>query len=217
MEAIVPALLIFDIDGTLFQTQLVTIPAVQRTFADFGLPIPDEKTIRSFFGRPVEEYEAWLAEQCPPEQAARLVEATNRKELELVGEAGELYPDVRHVLEQLRNAGHLMAICSNGPEAYVAEFVRTHGLQSFFCKVLARGTRYNSKAEMAKEIRSEYPSLPLVVIGDRQDDIESAHQLGGMAIAAAYGFGSEHELRFANAVIHDFGELPAALHGLLHQ
>lgn len=217
MEPIVPALLIFDIDGTLFQTQLVTVPAVQLTFADFGLPIPDENTIRSFFGKPVADYEAWLCGLSSPEQAARLVEATNRKELELVGEAGELYPDVRDVLEQLRGAGHLLAICSNGPEAYVAEFVRAHALTPLFHKVLARGTHYDSKTEMAREIRREFPSLSLVVIGDRQDDIEAAHELGGVAIAAAYGFGAEHELREADAVIHAFRELPAALHALLRK
>ncbi len=215
MASLSPALLIFDIDGTLFQTHLVTVPAVQRTFADFGLPIPADEKIRSFFGRPVAEYEDWLAEQCPPEQAAQIVEATNQKELALVGETGELYPGVRELLQKLFETGHCLAICSNGPVAYVAEFVRAHGLTPLFRKVLARGTHYESKTVMAAEVRDEFPGLPLVVIGDRQDDIEAAHALGGVAVAAAYGFGAEHELCGAEVVIHAFGELPGALRALL--
>jgi len=56
-------LVIFDLDGTLLQTQFITVPAVQQAFANFGLPIPDPAAIVSFFGRPVEDYHAWLARQ----------------------------------------------------------------------------------------------------------------------------------------------------------
>ena len=33
-------LLIFDLDGTLFQAHKVTVPATQRSFQDQGLPAP---------------------------------------------------------------------------------------------------------------------------------------------------------------------------------
>ncbi len=215
MNCISPALLVFDIDGTLFQTQLVTVPAVQRTFEEYGLPAPEAAEVCAFFGKPVADYEAWLAAQCPEGMAATIVEATNRNELRLIGESGELYPSVRPVLEQLHSDGYTLAICSNGPEDYVAEFVRAHGLTRFFFTVLARGNRYSGKEEMVGLVLDASSVRPLVVIGDRQDDIEAAHAHGGLSVAATYGFGAEHELRGANAAMRRFDELPGILDSLL--
>ena len=96
-----PALIIFDIDGTLLETGRVTVPAVQRTFAAHGLSMPDYDTICGFFGKPVETYEAWLAEQCPPGMAEQIVAETNALELQLIGSEGRLYEGAREVLEEL--------------------------------------------------------------------------------------------------------------------
>ena len=53
-EARASALLIFDVDGTLLQTERVTVPAVQRTLRARGLPEPDAAVICSFFGKSVD-------------------------------------------------------------------------------------------------------------------------------------------------------------------
>ena len=43
-------LIIFDVDGTLFETQYVTVPAVQQAFAGFGLPVPPNRAFARFLG-----------------------------------------------------------------------------------------------------------------------------------------------------------------------
>ena len=73
------ALIIFDIDGTLLETDRVTVPAVQRTYAAYGLPVPDAAAICATFGRPVEEYLDWLASLCPPGQATETTMAGTSK------------------------------------------------------------------------------------------------------------------------------------------
>ena len=205
------ALVIFDVDGTLLRTDRVTVPAVRETFARFGLPEPGEEDIVYFFGRAVSEYEAWLAEQCTPGQAAQIVAETNALELEMISGEGKLYPGVREALDALKGAGHVLAICSNGPEAYVQEFLGAHGLRDFFSLVYARGSRYDGKETMVRLIRESYPDLPAVVIGDRHDDIEAAHANGARAIAATYGFGSGSELCDADTYAHAPDEIPAAI------
>jgi phosphoglycolate phosphatase len=209
-----PALLVFDIDGTLFQTDKVTVPAVQQVFAAYGLAKPSAEKIGSFFGQPVQDYEDWLAEQAPDGNAAALVEATNIRELELVGEAGELYPGAREVLESLAADGHTLAVSSNGPDPYVAEFVRAHKLTALFSKVVARDSNYDGKITMTAEILDELPARPLVIIGDRRDDIEAARAHGGFGIAATYGFSAPGELENANAAISAITELPGVLETL---
>lgn len=205
------ALIIFDIDGTLFQTDRVTVPAVQRTFADYGLPVPDAETICSFFGAPVEDYEAWLAEQCPAARADEIVEATNRRELAQISETGRLYPGVREALDELNAAEHRLYLCSNGPGPYVEEFLDAHHMRAYFQGVYTRGTRYNGKRDMVRDILASAPNHFAVVIGDRRDDIDAAHANGARAVGAAYGFGKRGELDEADAIVQRPTEIPGAI------
>jgi len=215
MDYVSRAFIIFDVDGTLLQTDRITVPAVQRTFAAFGLPIPAAEDIRRFFGKPVEEYETWLAAQCPRERAAALVEATNRCELSLIGSEGRLYPGIREMLDVLHAEGHVLAICSNGPEAYVEAFLDAHAVRGYFSAVRARGAGCANKTAMVHEILKQFSARPAIVVGDRADDIAAAHANGAYAVAAAYGFGSKEEHVAADAVAASSLGLISCLRDLL--
>jgi len=54
------ALLIFDLDGTLFQTESATVPAVQHTFRDTGLEVQSTELILDFIGSPMSELAKWV-------------------------------------------------------------------------------------------------------------------------------------------------------------
>lgn len=209
------ALIVFDIDGTLFQTERVTVPAVQRTFSEYGLTEPDADTICSFFGRPVEEYLQWLEALCPAGLAQEVVEATNQRELDLIGEEGMLYPGVLETIQTLHAEGYIIAICSNGPEDYVDTFLTSHGIRPFCRVVRFRDARYPDKTAMLREILEEISLRPFIVVGDRADDIQAAHHLGGKAIAARYGFGSEREVAAADIQISSSHEILDAIHRLV--
>ncbi len=208
-------LVIFDIDGTLFQTELVTVPAVQRTFVAFGLPEPDAATICSFFGRPNEEYEAWLGELAGPEQAAAIVEATNELELELIGSEGKLYSGVREMLDTLRTQGYALAICSNGPDSYVERFIDAHMARAHFDLIRTRGTTYSGKHDMLADILRVHSARPAIMVGDRGDDVSAAHACGIPAIVTEYGFGQDEELRRADARVSSASEIPALVARML--
>ncbi len=205
------ALLIFDIDGTLLDTRTVTVPAVRETFVHYGLGRPSSATICAFFGRPVEEYEAWIAAQCPPKKAPEIVEATNARELETLRQNGQLYEGVEAMIADLHAAGYAMALCSNGPEAYVQAFVEIHPFGNLFQAVRARGFKYPGKTEMVCEILGLIQARPVVVIGDRADDIDAAHANGAKAVAASYGFGSPEEHAGADAVAAAPAEVPGCI------
>ena len=211
------ALIIFDIDGTLFQTAKVTVPAVQRTLAAHGLPEPDADTICAHIGRPVEEYLEWLASLCPPGRAAGIVDATNRLELDLIAAEGELYPGVCEALDALEREGHVLAVCSNGPEDYVNEFLDAHDVRRYLAMARTRGTRYPGKEAMIREILEHIPVRPAVVVGDREDDVSAAHANGALAIGACYGFGSEEELAEADAKIACAGAIAETVRRLVAQ
>lgn len=205
------ALVIFDMDGTLFQTQSVTIPAVQDTLSEFGLPVPEADAIASYIGRPVPEYHAWLESLCPPDLAARVIAVTDRREIDLVHEVGRVFPGVHSMLDRLRGEDHALAMSSNAPKDYFDAVLDTQGLRAYFQPALCRGTRFAGKIEMVGEILAQRRTRPFVVVGDRSDDIESARAHGGFAIAVTYGFGREADLLDADAQVDCAAAIPDAL------
>jgi phosphoglycolate phosphatase-like HAD superfamily hydrolase len=208
-------LLIFDLDGTLFQAETVTVPAVQQSFQDQGLPIPGQEKICSFFGKPTSEFHTWLHSRCPQEKAAELIATVDSREVALISETGELYPRVLEILATLQALVSQMANCSNGPQDYVERVIGVHGLEPFFEKVRYRQFDQDSKPLMVCELLEQLKSRPAIVIGDRQDDVEAAHQNGLLAIAASYGYGAAEELKAADAAAACPSELPNLVRVLL--
>jgi phosphoglycolate phosphatase-like HAD superfamily hydrolase len=208
-------LLIFDLDGTLFQAHKVTVPATQRSFQALGLPAPPADEICSFFGKPVSAFNAWVRTLALPESADEIINSVARLELELVEQAGELYPQVRQVLTTLRATASLMAICTNGPREYVQRVLKAHDLAGFFDAVRYREIENENKTLMARELLARLPARPAIVIGDRGDDVQAAHQNGLQAIAATYGYGASHELQPADAAAASPADLPALVQKLL--
>ncbi len=211
----VQGLLILDLDGTLFRTETVSIPAAQRTFQAFGLPIPPAREICPFFGRPSADWHAWLRSLCPPEIAEQVLAAVDRRELELVPETGELYPGVRQALAELRALAAQLAICSNGPQAYVERVLESQGIAGLFDAVRYRTADGGDKPAMVAELLARLPARPGVVIGDRADDVAAARRNGLRAIAAAYGYGSAPEWAGADAVANAPVELPGLVRAIL--
>ncbi len=208
-------LLIFDLDGTLFRAETVTVPAVQRSFQEQGLPIPAPEKICSFFGKPNSECYAWFGSRCPQEKTAELIAAIDSRELALISETGELYPRVLEILATLQTLVGQMAMCTNGPQNYVERVIGVHGLEPFFEAVRYRQFDQDSKPLMARELLERLESRPAIVIGDRQDDIEAAHQNGQLAIAASYGYGAAEELKAADAAAASPSDLPDLVRSLL--
>ena len=80
--------LIFDLDGTLFVTDTVTVPAVQSSLRERNLPAPSRQEICSTFGRPAREFHAWLRTLCPEEGAQALLETIDRESPDWEGHVG---------------------------------------------------------------------------------------------------------------------------------
>ncbi len=202
-----PALIIFDIDGTLLQSQLVTVPAIREVLTAYGLTPPSEDAIRATFGAPVKEYEAWLARLCPPKRAAQIVDAINEREQELISTTDALYPGVLDALEILKRAGHALATCTNASVPYLARVLDGHGLRKFFQVNACIGHGFAHKSAMVHHIMKTIMVRPAVVVGDRRGDIEAAKANGAYAIAADYGYGMGAELEHAWAHARTPGEI----------
>jgi phosphoglycolate phosphatase-like HAD superfamily hydrolase len=212
------AILIFDLDGTLFHTETVTVTAAREAFETHGLTPPDDAEICSFIGRTSAEYNAWLRTLCPPDDARQILRTAAERELKLISERGRLYPGVPEALAELRANAAKLAVCSNGSGRYVETVLAAHGIDGFFDVVRSRRPDDTSKSQMAGELLGllrNGPRQPGVVIGDRHDDVEAARANGLLAVGCAYGYGAGGELDAADAVAAGPAEIPGLVRSLL--
>jgi phosphoglycolate phosphatase len=155
--------LIFDLDGTLFQADAVTVPAVQTVFRDAGLPIPSAEKICSFIGKPSDDLRAWIETMCPSREAADLMEMISGKEISLIATRGTLYPGVIEVLAELRRTVNRMALCSNGDREYVDLVLKAHGLERFFDLVRFRRREDTGKTDMVRDVLGQISDRPELI------------------------------------------------------
>lgn len=202
-------LLIFDLDGTLFRSDSVTVPAAQSSFADYGLPVPSRESILPLIGTPMDNLRSWVRERCLGHRADDLIAEIESRELGLIASDGRLYSGVRKTLAGLRAAGYQIARCTNGPTGYVRRVVESQGLGRSFDASRYRTSAADTKPAMVRSILGELDGRPAVVIGDRLADIEAAHDNGLRAIAAGYGYGTDAEMASADRAARSMPDIPA--------
>ncbi|MBN1425670.1 HAD hydrolase-like protein [Candidatus Fermentibacteria bacterium] len=208
-------LLIFDLDGTLFQSETVTVPAVRQSFHGIGLAAPPDTAIHDFFGRPHADFQVWLRSLIPSAQADTLLASVDRRELELVGLEGRLYPGVPEMLLTLRARVNRMAICTNGEREYVNRVVEAQDLGRYFDVLRHRQTDTDTKTTMVKELLARFRPEAAVMIGDRWDDVASARGNAILSVGAGYGYGGTKELLETDAIVETPHQLPEVIDRLL--
>ena len=192
-------LLIFDLDGTLFKAETVTVPAVQQTFEKFGLAVPGFDAICALFGQPGVDFHTWIGSLCPQYVRSRIIADIDKAELDLIGKTGELYPGIPQMLESLAVLKAHMALCTNSAIDYVYRILRTHRLIKHFETVRYWKSETDTKVSMVREILNHTGGTSGIVIGDRAQDLQAARENGLKSLAVLYGYGRERELAGADA------------------
>ncbi|MBN1886446.1 MAG: HAD family hydrolase [Thermoflexales bacterium] len=197
------ALVIFDLDGTLFKTETVTVPAALRAMAELGLPPVPPARVISLIGEPSRAFyqklivEAPSRNGVPEELALRLEKLSERYEGELAATQGELYDGVPELLESLSSLGLELALCSNGGPDYCEAVLAALGLRRYFAQVLGFDPG-RDKAQRVGDLVAESGRRPAIVVGDRHSDIAAAHSNGLPIIAVEYGYSTDGELAEAD-------------------
>lgn len=211
-----PEAMIFDMDGTLFQTESVLLPAYHKLFDTLrseGLytsPTPPEERMLGSLGMLLEDI--WKVVM--PDGS---VQAHNRAnelllQLELEGLAGGetlLYPEVKATLEALHKQGVKLYVASNGLEHYISGIVDTHELVDLFDGLYSAGKQGTlSKVDLVKMLLEQEQVHSAWMVGDRSSDVEAGKKNDLSVIGCAYaGFGNHDELKGSDVRISSFSEL----------
>jgi len=211
-----PALILFDIDGTLLLSGRAGLRAMTRAFAaTFG--IADGFKDQSFGGRTDSFLVSWALQAAglpdTAENHARFRQAYVPLLAEEIQQPGAghkgLMPGARALVEALVDHDHLHVALLTGNYRAAAEIKLTHfELWEFFewGAFSDDAADRNALVPIARQRAETYDVPPealdrVIVIGDTPYDIECARVAGAQSIAVATGGHSVEELRAAGADI----------------
>jgi phosphoglycolate phosphatase len=202
-----PDAIVFDLDGTLWDTCATCALAWNEVVASLGIahrPIV-AADVRAVAGQPhldgVRRAFPGLAEP----DVVRIAEATAVADNEAIARAGGLvYPGVREHVPALARRLPLM-IVSNCQQGYVETFLRWTGLGAHFTDFECWGNTGRSKAENLGTVIARNGLRALLFVGDTEGDRSAAEANGVPFVHVTYGFGDvarcEHRVdRFADLV-----------------
>lgn len=210
----VPFALIFDMDGTLFQTDKILESSLQDTFGylkslgEWASATPIEK-YREIMGVPLPVVWETLLPDHSNEIRHRANDYFHKKLLGNIADGrGALYPHVIELFERLKQAGCPIFIASNGQAEYLNAIVGYYRLDAWIAETFSiQHIQSQNKADLVGHILKKHRIEQAAVVGDRLSDILAAKKNGLMAVGCRFDFAQEEELMQADAVIDDLLEL----------
>jgi len=211
-----PVAMIFDMDGTLFQTETLLLPAYHQLFdilreeGHFEGETPDEELMLGCLGMLLDDIWKKVIPSGTPAAHRRADELLLQLELEgLNNEAAVLYPEVKETLEELHRRGVRLFIASNGLEHYVKGIAEARGIMPLFEGIYSAGEHGTaSKVDLVRLLLEQHNIQDAWMVGDRSSDVEAGKENGQTVIGCQYaGFGGKQELKGSDVIIHSFSQL----------
>ncbi len=203
-------IVIFDLDGTLFMTESVTVPAALMAFSENNITNIDEIDIIANIGEKSKDFINNLLHDKEIEDHDKIMNEFNVYEKLMISEKGKLYSKVKDMLEELEELGYTLAICSNGSTEYIDLVLSTCKIKHFFKYIKGRSMT-QSKSEVLRDIINECEPDFAIVVGDRYHDFESAKDNNIPSVGVSYGYGNENELVKANLISHNTEEIVSSI------
>ena len=216
-----PRLVIFDVDGTLVDSQAHILAAMAHAFAALGRPSPPRAEVLAIVGLSLPVAMARLAPETPDDvpglvAAYRDALAALRQTEDGIAQS-PLYPGARACLEALRaEPWTLLGIATGKSRRGLAHLMDLHDLGATFQTVqVADDHPSKPHPSMLEACLSETGVAPgrAVMIGDTTYDIEMGRAAGFATIGVSWGYHAASALRDAgaDAVVDDFAALRSTL------
>ncbi len=210
-------LVIFDVDGTLVDSQGDIVGAMHAAFGALDLPVPPRNEILGIVGLSLVVAMARLAPALSDAARQALVAAYKEAYVAArqAGQSGPLYPNVPEVLDRLgRRDDWLLGIATGKSRRGLTALLEAQGLTGRF---------------VTEQVADHHPSKPhpamleaalaetgvdradAVMVGDTSFDMDMARAAGIHAIGMSYGYHPVSALTSADVILDDMAALPQLL------
>lgn len=218
------SLILFDVDGTLIDSQGHIIAAMRAAFAAAQEPAPSDAAVRSIIGLSLPEAMARLA---PGADNARLVRGyreafASARASEDPAQNAPLFPGAEDVIRRLASRDDvILGIATGKSRRGLSRVLEGHGLRKLFVTTQVADD-HPSKPHPSMVLRAAAETgVDLArtwLVGDTTFDMEMARAAGAGAIGVGWGYHPQEALHRAGAqkVIEEFASLESVLSELEH-
>jgi len=205
--------ILFDFDGTLFNSKRGIINAVKYALNFEGISNIDEAVLESFIGPPL--YPSFQKHFGFTKEKIDEIIIIFRKYYSTKGyKETALYDGVEKMLLDLKKQNKTLAIATAKPTIFAKYILEDFKLTHYFDSI--QGSRKDGelfpKQQIIASVLQElaiYDTEDCVMIGDTIYDIKGAQENNMQAIGVTYGYGKEKDLKDAkaNKIVHSVSEL----------
>ena len=178
---------IFDMDGTLSDSAVLTVTAFSNIAPKHGMPIPSEEAIMRAMGNATPEFYYILFPDFPKDRAHSFGKLVDEEELRILPSLKNrlLFPGCLELLTLLKEKGFFLYLASTGAKDHVLSILEGTEIIGFFDKIdCGRPDKTGMLGEMIQGRDRE----GFVMVGDMQKDHEGARANGIVSVGACFGY-----------------------------
>ena len=182
-------LVVFDWDGTLMDSTAVIVASLQAACADVDLPVPSDESSQYIIGLGLYDAMAHVLPGVSTDIYPRVVERYGHH-YRLREPQTPLFAGVESMLEELRGAGHQLAIATGKSRRGLDRALATTGLAAVFDATRCGDESASKPApgmllDLMKMLGAATDKT--VMIGDTTHDLQMAANAGVQSVAVTYG------------------------------
>lgn len=187
-------LAIFDVDGTLVDSQGEILASMRRAFEQRGYDAPSRDAILGIVGLSLPQALAKLAPDLPEDEQLALVEGYKTAYVQIRDQKGvsPFYPGIAGLLDRLAKIDHLLlAVATGKSRRGLDALIDGHGLQGRFVSTQVSDTHPSKPhPSMLLECLAEtgVDAQDAVMIGDTSYDMDMARNAGIRGIGVTWGY-----------------------------
>jgi len=213
-------LVVFDVDGTLVDSQAHIVAAMSLAFSDLGLDVPEREDILGVVGLSLPVLMPQLAPQASDATHHALVEGYKNAFMRLrtdnpAAATMPLFPGAKDAIAKLQSEPEtLLGVATGKSRRGLDKVLTSHDL---------------SKTFVTEQVADHHPSKPhpsmlhtclsdtsvdverAVMVGDTSFDMEMAKAAGFLAVGVSWGYHDRARLTAADVIIDQFEDLQGVL------
>jgi phosphoglycolate phosphatase len=222
MSSSVTRLAVFDVDGTLIDSQHNIVASMLYACERNSVPAPTDEAIRRIIGLSLLEAVTRLLPGAEPDMIGRVVEDYKNGFAELRARPDHhepLFPGAIEALDVLEREGWILAVATGKSRRGLLAMVERHGFDGRFVSLqCADDNPGKPHPAMLRRAIAEAGARAedTVMIGDTSYDMQMGRSAGARAVGVAWGYHAPEELLASGAhvIVGSYPELAGILAGL---
>lgn len=208
--------ILFDFDGVIIDSMAGIINGLKLAFGHFNMKV-SESDLKKCVGPPLKNSFIKYGSFTNDEDTEEAIEIFRTYYSETGSFESQLFPEIKEVLEHLKEKGYKLAIASAKYEKALLDIAKHYGLTDYFEAISGSGADETSSGKTIILERTleklNVDKSKTLFIGDTKYDATAAKEVGVDFIGALYGYGEKEDfiangnpIYFANTTkdIEDF-------------